>query len=224
MLNLIPIQKLKKCSSIKHRHKKMNKNNDTMDLFENRCWDKLTNTYTPTETANFLSFKNALHVAYQLLYNDQWDEDLQSYSVKLLYEIRKKYPKEWNDNWEYEALLGQACYITRKYDERYKAYKQAFDKTNNPPPGLLIEFARCCICSGHPPISYDDAINLVKQALKDAPYSNGIGLLSHIYSLKEDEVNEEIWKKNLANCNKDFLAPSIEPKFLVEEYLQNKKL
>lgn len=74
-----------------------------------------------------------------------------------------------------------------------------------------------------PPISYDDAIDLVIKAIKDSPYSDGIGLLSHLYSLKNDKVNEIYWAKILENSNQKFESPSIEPKFLVEEYLQEKK-
>ena len=163
------------------KNKKMNKNNDIINLFKSYCLDKLMNSHTLTEIINFLSFKNALRLAFQLLYNEQWDEDLQLYAVKLLYEIRVKYSEEWNATWEYDAFLGQACNITLKYEEKYIAYKRAFDKTDNPPPGLLIELASCCIGPGHPPISYDNAINLVKQALQEAPYADGFGLLSHIY-------------------------------------------
>lgn len=198
----------------------MNQNNAITFLFENHQWEKLANSYSPIELAKSLSFKNGLRLAYQLLYNNTWEETLQEYAVKLLNEIRKNYPEDWNETWEYDALLGLAYYITRKYDERYEAYKRAFDKTNNPPPGLLIELARCCICPGTPPISYDEAIDLVKKAIKEAPYTDGIGLLSHIYSLKNDKINEKYWVKILENSNQKFESPSIEPKFLVDEYLQ----
>lgn len=129
----------------------MNKNNDIITLFNNHLWGKLANSYSPIEIAKSLSFKNGLRLAYRLLYNDAWEEQLQEYAVNLLYEIRKVHQESWKESWEYDALLGLACYITLKYDERYEAYKQAFDKTNNPPPGLLIELARCCICPGPPP-------------------------------------------------------------------------
>jgi len=119
-------------------------------------------------------------------------------------------------------LLGSACNITGKYDERYDAYKRAFDKLKNPPPELLIELARCCICPGHPPISYDDAIDLVNRALVDVAYSDGIGLLSHLDSLKDDKENEAYWNEILKNSNQAVVSASIEPKFLVEEYLQDK--
>jgi hypothetical protein len=200
----------------------MNQNIEIAFLFENHQWKKLTNSYLPNEIAKSLSFKNGLYLAYRLLYNDAWEETFQEYAVKFLYEIRKIYPENWNETWEYDALLGLACYITRKYDERYEAYKRAFDKTNTPPPGLLIELARCCICPDSPPISYDEAIDLVKKAIKEALYTDGVGLLSHIYSLKNDKINEKYWAKILENSNQKLESPSIEPKFLIEDICMEK--
>lgn len=193
------------------------------DLFENHMWEQLARSYSPHEIAKYLSFEDGLRVAYRLLYNDLWDASLQVYAAELLSEVSKVYPKDWNKSWEYNALLGLAYYIARKYDERYKAYKNAFDRATEPPPRLLIELARCCICPGHPPISYDDAIDLVMKAIKDAPYADGIGLLSHIYSIKEDKKNEEYWTNILRISNQEFVSPPIEPKFLIEEYLRDVK-
>lgn len=200
----------------------MIRKNNIVFLFKNNSWEEVATSYPVHEVVKSLSFEDGLRLAYRLLYNDQWDETFQEYAVKLLYEIREVYPKKWNNSWEYDALLGSACNITLKHDERYQAYKKAFDNTSNPPPGLLIELARCSICPGSPPISYDDSIDLVKKALKKAPYADGIGLLSHLYSLKDDKKNEEYWVKALKNCNQELVSPSIEPKFLVEEFLEDK--
>lgn len=194
--------------------------NNLISFFENHQWKKIALTYSSDEIVKLLSFRDCLRLSYRLLYNDEWDNKLQEYAVKLLNEIRKNFPNEWNYTWEYDALLGMACYVTHKYDERYEAYRRAFDKIKNPPPGLLIEFARSCICPGSPPISYDNAIDLVKKALEVAPYADGIGLLSHIYSLKDDEVNADFWTNILKTTDKEFVSPSIEPKFLVEDYLK----
>lgn len=205
---------------------KMKKNN-IIFLIENKNFQELVRSYLPIEIVKSLSFRDGLRLAYRLLYNEKWDDDLQEFAIKLLYEIRNSYAEMWNESWEYDALLGIACDITCKYDERYderyEAYKRAFEKTKNPPPRLLIELARCCICPGSPPFSYDDAIKLVSRALEDAPYADGIGLLSHLYSLKDDKKNEDYWTKILKNSNQEFVSPPIEPKFLIEEYLKEIK-
>lgn len=190
--------------------------------FETRMLDKLVSLYSTKDIVKALSFKDCLRLAYFLMYNERWDSCLQEYAVLLLYEIQTFFQEEWNSSWEYDALLGLACYLVCKYDERYEAYNSAFKKTNKPPPSLLIELARCCICPGTPPISYDDAIALVKKAIEKTPYTDGIGLLSHIYALKDDKENEEYWTNILKKSKPEFISPSIEPKFLVEEYLQEK--
>ena len=76
----------------------MNKNNDIITLFNNHLWGKLANSYSPIEIAKSLSFKNGLRLAYRLLYNDAWEEQLQEYAVNLLYEIRKVHQESWKKN------------------------------------------------------------------------------------------------------------------------------
>ena len=204
---------------------KMNQTNIVL-LFKNHLWENLARLYSSNDIVKILSFKESLILAYQLLYNDSWDEDLQEYAIKLLYEIRNNHSQDWDKSWEYDALIGLACDIRYKHEERYLAYKKAIEKCNDPPPRLLIEFARCCVCPGHPPITYDEAIELTMKALRDAQYSDGISLLCNLYSLKNDEINKEYWSKVLKNINdngKKINSPSMEPKFLVDEYLKNLK-
>lgn len=205
----------------------MSQDSSSINYFiENRLWDKLTSSYSPSEIVKALSFKDGLRLAYRLLYNDGWDEYLQDYAIKLLYELREFYSKEWNKSWKYDALIGLACDITYKHEERYEAYKRAFEKVDEPPPRLLIELARCCICPGPPPISYDQAIELVMKALKNVQYADGVSLLCNLYSLKDEDEKKNYWSNVLKNMNdsgKKFNSPSIEPKFLVEEYLRELK-
>lgn len=201
---------------------KMKKDEKILTLLKDRKWEQLAELFTPAEIADNLAFNDALRVAYNLLYNERWDSENQDYAVILFNIIRDIFPEEWNQSWEYDALLGLAYEITYQYDQRYEAYKRAFDKASSPPPRLLIELARCSHCPGRPPIDYDEAIDLIKKALIEATYSDGVGLLSHIYSLKGDKVNEAYWKEVLKNTDHNFNSPSIEPKFLVDDYLKGK--
>jgi hypothetical protein len=190
------------------------------DLFNKNLWEQIANEFSPENVAKTLTFKDALRVAYRLLYNDQWNEDLQYYAIDLLNVIRNVYPNEWNSNWQYDALLGLACRITNRYDEKYEAYKRAFDKANPKPARLLIELARCCDCPGTPPISYEKAIALLNEVLKKHMYGDAVGLISSVYSLKNDEENKVYWSEILAKiiAENGEDSPSIEPEFLVKDY------
>lgn len=195
------------------------KMNNIKYYFQNKKWDKIA-SYPTLEIVKNFSFKDSLRIAYMLLNNNEWEENLQEYAIKLLYEIRNFYNKEWESSWEYDALLGYACLVRYKHEERYEAYRRAFKKCTIPPPRLLIELARCCICPGTPPISYDEAIDLIMKALKSGAYADGIGVLSNIYSIKGDEKNKKLCLKKLEDPNQ-IDSPSIDPKFLQEYYLNN---
>lgn len=200
----------------------MNKDNKITILYEKKKWIEICRLYSPQEVVNTLDFKESLITAYQLLYNKDWDSDIQKYAIHLLNEIRQYYKDQWNQDWKYDALLGLAYHITYQQDQRYLAYKSAFNKiSKNPPARLLIELARCCICPGSPPFSYDQGISLITEALKEALYTDGIRVLCNLYSLKEDKEKMEYWSKILENSNPDFESPLIEPEFLIDNYLSN---
>lgn len=183
-------------------------------LFNNKEWNELS-FYPIQSIVRELDFKKAMIVAYQFLYNDDWDEVLQNFAVKLIYKIKDYYSSEWNSNWRNEAFLGLACDITLKYEERYNAYKKAFEKVHPPPPELLIELAGCCYCPGPPPISYEEAIDLLKNSIIYHPYKQAAALLKSIYSSKKDEENENYWSKMIDQITDENL-PSIEPLFFKE--------
>lgn len=200
-------------------------NEKLSELFKKREWNELVFSYNVRDLIDFFSFEDGLRLAYGLLYNDNWDESLQEYAVELLYQLRDKYPHDWNSSWRNDAFLGMACHITLKYDERYLAYKRAIEKAKSPPPELLIELARCFNSPGDPPLSRDEAISLLKQAIKESLYIEAIGLLCTIYWEKGDFKKENYWKnilKDLEEKNGKH-SPSIEPEFLVNEYMKTIK-
>lgn len=130
-----------------------------------------------------LGFEETLVIARQMLNNEEWDEDLQGYAVNLLEELQHKYSEKWNSNWKYDAFLGYAYDIILKYDERYEAYKRAFDKVHPPPPQLLVALAGCCWAPGHPPMTEEEAILLVKQVIANEMYIEAVELLRGLYNL-----------------------------------------
>jgi hypothetical protein len=193
---------------------------DLKQLIHSKLWHQLTKEYTPQEIVQSLSFRDALRVAYRLLYNRGWDDELQNYATQLFEAIRVRHAIEWNQSWKYDAFLGLAYYHTCEHEKRYEAYKRAFDRVETPPPQLLIEMARCADCPGSPPIDRKIAIALVKKALQQGAYIDGIGVMRTLYSAIGDKKQEAYWAKVLENADKKLLSPSIEPEFLGKEYFR----
>ena len=74
-------------------------------------------------------------------------------------------------------------------------------------------------------ISNETAIELINEALKKDLYIDGVSLLCEIYLFK-DENKYNYWKKILDDLEEKGQpsSPSIEPKFLVTEYLKDKNV
>jgi hypothetical protein len=192
-------------------------------LARSKQWYELVEKFTPEELSHLISFRDVLRVAYYLLFNKGWDDPLQSYALELFEALRRIYPIEWNASWQYDALLGLAYYITCEHEKRYEAYKRAFDTAEDPPPRLLIEMARCADCPGTPPISYGEAIQLVKKALQKGPFMDGFELLRMFYWFQGDSEQETYWATVLKQYHGKASSPSIVPEFLEKEYYHKEK-
>ena len=153
----------------------------------------------PSVLLNTLGFDEALQMACTMLNNKEWDESLQEYATSLLEELRKKYPEKWNSSWRYDAFLGYAYHIILKYDERYSAYKRAFDKIHPAPPELLVAMARCCVAPGKPPLTEEEAILLVKEAVKTIPYIEAVELIKGLYKSTGNIKEQRYWENILEN-------------------------
>lgn len=158
-----------------------------------------SNSYSPSVLIDLIGFNEALVIACDMLNNEEWDESLQEYAINILEELRKKYPEVWDANWKYDALLGYAYHIILKYDERYTAYKRAFNKIHPPPPQLLVAMARCYFAPGKPPITEEEAISFVKQAIKTTPYVEGVELLRGLYKSIGNVKEQKHWETVLEN-------------------------
>ena len=153
-----------------------------------------SNIYQTDDLVENLGFEKSLLMARAMLSNKEWDTALHEYATKLLEEMEKKYPEKWNSSWMYDALLGYAYDIIYKYDEKYAAFKKAFKKINPPPPQLLVAMASCCWAPGKPPLKEDEAIQLVKEAIKNTLYVEGVELLKGLYKSMGNIKEEEHWE------------------------------
>jgi hypothetical protein len=159
-------------------------------------WHAIVDQCQPKDLAKSLSFKDGRDLAYKMLFNEERNDNLRDYATELLQEIREIHFEEWSSDWKNDVFLGDACYITMKYNERYEAYQRAYKKASPPPPYLLISLASC-YHSPEPPITLDDAENLVKKALEKEMSIEGVVLLRGIYAEKKDQVKFDYWDKVL---------------------------
>lgn len=158
---------------------------------------EISTIFSAANLVNNRGFDESLNVARQILENEEWDQELQEYAVDLLEEIRKQFSEKWNSNWRYDAFLGYAYNIIFKYDERYAAYKRAFNRISPPPPQLLTALAECCWAPGSPPITEQEAILLVKEAMKEVPYIEAAQLIRGLYKSIGDTNQQVYWERIL---------------------------
>jgi len=191
--------------------------NAITDTFENKTWEAFTQFY-PSQVAKELGFKNAMLVAYKMLYNEAWQEYMQEYAVTLLFTLRGMYPTDFNSDWKWDAFLGAACDLTLKYEDKYEAYKRAYEKANPPPARLLIAFASCSDCPGVSLLSYDDAITLLKHAIQECPYLDALRALQSVYFSKRDREKQMYWSNMYSKHeNEGLRSESIELPFLKQK-------
>lgn len=173
--------------------------------------------YKPKVLADNLSFDEGRILAYKLLCNEELDNDLRDYATDLLQELRNIYPIEWSEDWKNDVFLGDACYLTMKYEERYAAYKRAYEKVKPTPPSLLLSLAGCYL-SFNPPITVDEAEKLTLKALEKEMSVEGVVLIRGIYARKNDQVKFDYWDKIFREvkhnnlCSTDNAWPDILPK------------
>lgn len=158
---------------------------------------QISETLTPSELVRIFDFDEVIDIVCDILNDGEWDEDLQLYGTRALRKLREEHSNKWNSNWKYDALLGYASNIILDYDERYLAFKRAFEKISPPPPQLLVAMARCCLAPGAPVITKEESIELIKQALKTTLYVEGVELLKGLYKSMGNTKEQKYWENIL---------------------------
>lgn len=151
----------------------------------------------PAEWATNLGFEGALVMARKMLFNIVGDDSLREYAAELFEAIRIRYSDQWNSSWKYDAFLGYAYNITLDHDKRYFFYKSAFDKVHPCPPELLVALADCFWSPGKPPVTEEEAISLVKQAIQSTLYIEAVETLRTLYDSIGDVKEQHYWEQVL---------------------------
>lgn len=164
-----------------------------MNILTYEMLKQQSNNYKPSDLAAKLGFNKALDLARQMINNEEWDETLHQFAAHLLEELKVKYSKEWNSSWKYNAFLGYVYDITLEYDKRYASYRNAFNQVCPTPPELLIALARCYWAPGDSPITEEESIALVKQAMQNKIYVEGAELLKGLYKSIGNHKEQAYW-------------------------------
>ena len=69
----------------------------------------------PRRVVDRLSFRDALRACYRML---QASPQAQDYAIRLLYALRWGFYELWMKDWHCDALLGYACELTRRDEEK----------------------------------------------------------------------------------------------------------
>lgn len=185
-------------------------------LIKNSNWISIIQNYNVNTIADALPFKEAVTLAYRILYDKSWDEEIQNYATELLYAIRKNYNKEWNACWKLDVLLGMACEITMRYEEKYLAYKSASQKALPIPPSLKVLLAECYNSPGDPPISQQEAKNMLTEALNIEKTIEGVSSMLWICEIQENQDEIDYWNKVLKEVEqKNLHISGFCPSFLL---------
>ncbi|MGA8165616.1 MAG: hypothetical protein WB791_11470 [Waddliaceae bacterium] len=191
--------------------------NPVLDLLKKNKLKEISQKYQPDEVLEFLSFKDGMILSCKLLLNEEMDDNLREYAVKLIEKYRQSYPKEWNENWRNDVFLGDAYHLIMKYDERYKAYKRALERTFPSPPALLVSLAGCYLLADSP-IDSDEAEKLLLDALEKEKSIEAVTLIRGIYKTKGNENKFAYWDKILQDLeNENAYMKDKWPKFFDNE-------
>lgn len=164
---------------------------------------KIYKNYKLHDIINNLSFKQAMSLAYQMLINDQGDDDLREYSIKLFEAIRQIHQNDWNSDWKNELLLGDAYYFIMNFEEQLKAYERSAKMISPLPSALLVSLASCYLNPGNPTTKViDTAEKMLQEVLKQEESVEAVILMRSIARIREDHEQFLFWDKKFENLEK----------------------
>ena len=67
-------------------------------------------------------YSSTMHVVEHLFYDDIQDDEKQQYALKLVFEIKNYFRKDWEGNWKNDIFLGGLYEMLWQYDECYLCY------------------------------------------------------------------------------------------------------
>jgi hypothetical protein len=78
-------------------------------LISQKDWSSLISNYSIKIVCSSLNFSEAMYIVEHLFYNDIQDDEKQQYALKLAFEIKDHFKKEWESDWKNDVFLGGLC-------------------------------------------------------------------------------------------------------------------
>lgn len=188
--------------------------NKIKELISQKDWRSLVSNYSVKDVCSSLNFSEVMHVIKHLFYDDIQDDEKQQYALKLAFEVKDLFKKEWESDWKNDVFLGGLCVMLWLYDERYFCYKKAYDKLEDPPAELLLLLSDCNSAPGSPPITDEESEFYLRKAIEKKVTCEAAFTMRSLCKLKRDEFQAEYWdqmykKLEKENVHSDQLIPDV---------------
>jgi len=121
------------------------------EIARQKDWRRLLVNFIPSQVVNTFTFTESMRIAEALydqyfLFEESEKNDgtdnvfMAQYAISLLLELRRKFPKEWEDDWKNEAYLGVLCGVSYREERGFECLKNAYSKHPDPPAELILAF------------------------------------------------------------------------------------
>jgi hypothetical protein len=177
--------------------------NKIKELISQNDWNSLISNYSVKDICSSLNFNEAMHIVEHFFYDDIQDDENQQYALKLAFEIKDHFKKEWESDWKNDVFLGGLCEMLWLYDERYFYYKKAYDRLKDPPAELLLLLSNCNSAPGTPPITNEESEFYLKKALEKKLTCEIALAMRSFYRLRQDKSQEENWDQIYKKLEKE---------------------
>lgn len=177
--------------------------NKIKELVSQKDWSSLISNYSVKDVCSSLNFREVMHIVKNLFYDDIQDDEKQQYALKLAFETKNLFEKEWESDWKNDVFLGGLCVMLWLYDERYLCYKKAYDKLEDPPAELLLLLSDCNSAPGCPPITDEKSEFYLRKAIEKKVTCEAAFTMRSFCKLKGDEFQTEYWDQIYKNLEKE---------------------
>lgn len=178
-------------------------------------WNELLEL-DPKLVIECVSFQDTLQLAYRFM---RINQGFQEYAVRLLYALRTYRFGEWVDDWHNEGLLGYACDLTGRSDERFGAFDQACTNVPKVPVSIAVALVRSSLASDPHPLSFEEMLDLLQNALKENMYVDALQLLKQVYAHTGQQEKEVEVARSIASLKgQGAHSPSLLPACVTEPF------